>query len=100
MPSKPPSAPSPSDSRLLAALSYLWIVSVPIYLLKRHEPFVHFHSRQGLVLFVTSVVLMFIPMIGWVLNVVIVFLMIIAFFRALAGEEWKIPFISAIAEKF
>lgn len=94
-----PIPPPKSDTHLFAALSYVWIVSVFMYVLKRSDPYVRFHSRQALVLFVLSIIFSFIPLLGWMLNVVVVFLFVIGFLRAYSGEEWRIPFIHDLAEK-
>ena len=88
-----------ADPKLLAAFSYVWILSVPIYFLKRSDPFVRFHSRQGLILFAASVVFSFIPILGWFLNIIVFLVVLVAFVRALSGEQWKIPYVSDLADR-
>lgn len=87
------------DEKLLAALSYLWILSIVIFLIKRDSAFVQFHAKQGLVLWIASIVFWFIPILGWFLNVVVLVLVIIGFVQALNGSEWKIPVVAELAEK-
>ncbi|MFH1170998.1 MAG: hypothetical protein V1778_00460 [bacterium] len=87
------------DDKLLAALSYLWILSIVIYLIKRDRPFVHFHAQQGVVLWIVSIIFWFIPFLGWFLNLLVLILVIVGFVMAINGNEWKIPGVSAIAEK-
>lgn len=88
-----------SDEKLLGALSYLWILSIVILLIKRDSPFVQFHAKQGLVLWVASIIFWFIPVLGWILNLIVLLLIIIGFVQALNGAEWKMPVVSEIASK-
>jgi uncharacterized membrane protein len=83
----------------LAALSYLWILSLVMLLVKKDSPFVQFHAKQAFILFIASVILGFIPVIGWLLNIVIMVLAIVGIVTALQGKWWKIPGISSLAEK-
>lgn len=87
------------ENKLLAAISYLWIVSIIMLLIKKDSKLVQFHAKQGLVLFIVSIVLWFIPVIGWILNLVVVVAIVIGFIKALSGEYYKIPAVSIIAEK-
>ena len=88
-----------SDSNLMGALSYLWILSVVMLLVKKDDPFVKFHARQGLVLFLAGIVLTFIPVIGWMLNVVILVFDIMGFVNAIGGKQVKLPLVGDLAEK-
>jgi len=89
-----------SDSNLMAALSYLWILSVVMLILKKDDKFVIFHAKQGLVLFLASVVANFIPFLGWFLiNPVLIVAMIIGFVMAIQGKEFKMPLVGNLAEK-
>lgn len=88
-----------SDSNLMAALSYLWILSVVMLLLKKEDKFVQFHAKQGLVLFLCSMVLWVIPIIGWLLNMVVTIAVIVGFIMAIQGKEYKMPVVGDLAEK-
>lgn len=90
--------PSTSDSNLMAALSYVWIISVVMLVIKKDDEFVKFHAKQGLILFIASFIGV-IPVIGWFIWAVIVVLMIIGFIKALGGERYKIPVLGDLAEK-
>lgn len=87
------------DEKLLAALSYLWILSIVIFLIKRDSAFVQFHAKQGLVLWIASIIFWFIPVLGWFLNLIILVLVIIGFVQALNGSEWKMPVVADLADK-
>ncbi len=90
---------APEDSNLMAALSYVWIISIVMLVLKKEDPFVAFHAKQGLVLFGVSVLLWFIPIVGWLLNLVVFVGMVVGFIKALSGEEYELPIVSNIAKK-
>lgn len=91
-------APTGSDSNLMAALSYVWIISIIMMIIKKDDQFVVFHAKQGLVLFIASFIGV-IPVIGWFIWIVVVIFEIIGFIKALSGERYKIPVIGDIAEK-
>lgn len=88
-----------SDSNLMAALSYLWLLSVVMLVIKKDDPFVLFHAKQGLVLFLGSIALWFIPILGWLLQLAIFVMVVIGFIKALSGEKYQLPVVGAIAEK-
>jgi uncharacterized membrane protein len=87
-----------SDDKLFGAIAYVWIAAVIIYMLKKDNPFVLHHARQGLVLFLGSLV-WFIPGVGWVIATVAVIGMVIGFLKAQAGEKYEMPFVHLLAEK-
>ena len=87
------------DDKLMGALSYLWILSVVMLIVKKESPFVKFHATQGLILFVVSIIFWFIPIVGWILNIGVVILVIIGFLKALSGEQWEMPVIGLLAKK-
>ncbi|MBU0707971.1 hypothetical protein KKG41_06395 [Patescibacteria group bacterium] len=87
------------DDKLFGALSYLWVLSVVMYVIKKDNEYVKFHARQGLVLFIASVIIWFIPFFNWLLNIVVLIIVIIGFVKAIAGERWEIPVVGPIAKK-
>lgn len=96
-------APGASDdvekNKVLAAISYLWIVSLIILLVKKDSPFAQFHAKQGFVLFIAAIVFGFIPLIGMLLNLVVFVFALIGLISALQGKWRKLPLIAPIAEK-
>lgn len=88
-----------SDSNLMAALSYLWILSVVMLLVKKDDAYVQFHAKQGVVLFVASIILWVIPIIGWLLNIVVTIAVILGFIKAIQGEKYEMPLVADIAKK-
>lgn len=97
-----PKNPDVEDNKLVAAMSYIFVlVFVPLFL-KRESPFCQFHAKQGLAMFMVCIVGMFvfpIPVFGWALGITVAALDIIAIFKTLQGEKWEIPVIGDIAKK-
>ncbi len=83
----------------MAAISYLWIASILMLVMKKDDPFVQFHAKQGTVIFLGSLILWFIPVLGWILNIFALIAMIIGFMKAYAGEKYKMPVVGDLAEK-
>lgn len=100
-----PSTTKKSDENLMAAISYLWILSIIILLTKKDSDYVKFHARQGVVLFAASIALWFIGIVlpflspvVWLLDLVILIAVIIGFIKAYGGERHKLPVVGDISE--
>lgn len=90
------------DNKVMAAISYLWILCLVPLLIKRESKFAQAHAKQGLILFIIEIVgslIFWIPIIGWLLWVVVVLVALVAFIKALQGEYWEIPLVKEIAQK-
>jgi len=92
------------DDKLFAVLSYLLVlVFIPLFM-KRNDPFIQFHAKQGLVIFVGFVLSLiaaqWLPSLGSLLFIVLLIVDIIALVQALLGRRWKIPLIGELAQKF
>ena|SRR3990167_1533559 len=87
-----------ANKNVIAALSYLWILSVVIFVLKKDDAFVKFHAQQGMVLFALSIVGV-VPVIGWPIGLVAFVLVVIGALKAYQGEKFRIPVIADIAAK-
>lgn len=85
------------DEKLLAAVSYFWILSLLILVSKKDSEYVTFHAKQGMVLFFASLILWFIPEIGLGLEVANLLLMLLGFRKALDGKRYPIPFVAEMA---
>lgn len=87
-----------------AALSYVlgWLTGI-VFLLIEKDPFVRFHAMQSIIVFGALTVLMFIPVIGWMLSpllwIVGFVLWLVLIFKAYQGEEFKLPFVGDFAKK-
>ncbi len=87
------------DHRVMAVLSYIWILSIVFLLVKKDSPFVQFHAKQGVIIFAASFIFGFIPIIGWLLNIALLVLAIMGIVSAWQGTMKKLPLISSLAEQ-
>ncbi len=90
------------DSRIIAAMGYLWILFLIPLLLKRKSKFAQFHAKQAMILFGLEVLLslfMWVPVISQVLFVIVIIIAAVGLIKAYNGEWWKGPFIHAWSEK-
>ncbi|OGW82134.1 MAG: hypothetical protein A2Z83_07780 [Omnitrophica bacterium GWA2_52_8] len=97
------------QANVAALLCYAagWITGLIFYLVEKENKFVRFHAFQSIVVFgvltVMPIVLMAIPVIGWVMIPLVylaelvlwIFLMI----KAYQGEKIKLPVAGDLAEK-
>lgn len=94
------------DSKLLlASLSYIGVlVLVPLLSRSSSVPFVRFHAKQGLMVFVGEVLALiasaWAPSLGGLLFVLMLVASIMGLFTSLRGEQRYIPGIGAIADLF
>jgi len=82
----------------MAAIGYVWILSLAVWVAKRQSPFVRFHVRQGLALFLLSILFSMIPLIGRPLVFLTVVGMIIGFIHAGRGEAKSVPIIGELVD--
>lgn len=91
------------DGKIYAILAYLSILCIIPLILKKTNPFVLAHGKQGLVLFVTEVAV-------WILSIVLpnilapltFLLMLLSFLGLIAvlkGEFIRLPIVSNWADK-
>jgi uncharacterized membrane protein len=81
----------------IAAFSYLWVMSVPVYFLRKQSPFVRYHSKQAILLFVLSIPIWFIPIMGRLLELVIMAGMAMGFFAAAQGQYKDVPIVGPLS---
>ena len=90
------------DNKVLAAISYLWILCLIPLFLKRKSKFTQFHAKQGLLLFILEIVgwlVFWIPFIGWILGIAILVLAVLGIVNAMQGRYWEMPILGKYAEK-
>jgi len=94
----------------MAIIAYI-LFFVPLLTDAKDDPFVKYHVRQGLVLFITAIIvwiidrfLFLIPVIGWGLTYLLGFFMltlfIIGVIHAAGGQQKPLPLIGKFSEKF
>ncbi len=91
--------------KLWAVIAYLWILFIIPLLVAKDNKFALYHAKQGLVLFVCSLVVMVIsaiPIIGWVLGllgtIALLILFIIGIVNVLSDKYAPLPLIGKYAE--
>jgi uncharacterized membrane protein len=118
-----PDAPKADDKEIeegktFAAIGYLCILFLVPLLAAKDNAFAQFHAKQGMMLtivgfiamivvIILSVVLSFIPCVGWAIGVLLWFvvtvgwlvLVIMGIVKALQGEYWKMPVLGDWAEQ-
>jgi len=88
-----------------AALSYVlgWITGIVFLLMYRKDNFIRFHAAQSIVTFGILTVIVFIPVIGWILSplvwIVGFVLWLFLIYKAYQGEEFKLPWVGNLAKK-
>jgi uncharacterized membrane protein len=97
------------EANLAGALAYALgpITGILFLVLEKDSKFVRFHAMQStitfLALFAVSVVLSFIPILGWIvaffLQLAAVVLWLVLMFKAFQGEKFKLPTIGDLAER-
>ncbi|MBF0426455.1 MAG: hypothetical protein HQL66_11630 [Magnetococcales bacterium] len=93
-------------SRLYAMFSYLSVLCLVPLILNKDDEYVHFHARQGTVLWVwmtLSILALHIPVIGPVFfsfsALLVALLSLVGIVSVLFSRAWRIPLISALASK-
>ncbi|MBO8179916.1 MAG: DUF4870 domain-containing protein [Archaeoglobus sp.] len=91
------------------ALSYLLgpITGILFLIMEKESQFVKFHAMQSTIVFgglwVLSIILSFIPYIGWMLlpliNLIGLILWILLIYKAYSNEWFKLPVVGDIAEQ-
>ncbi|MBS3091376.1 hypothetical protein J4217_02925 [Candidatus Pacearchaeota archaeon] len=96
------------DSKLYAFLSILLTVIgfIIAYAVKKNDKYVMFYAKQGLVLFIGSVIIWVVSMIpiimfiAWIAWIGWLVLWIIGIVYSLSGEMKDIPIVGVYADKF
>ena len=92
------------NNKVMAVLSYIWILFLVPLLAAKDSKFARFHANQGLVLFLAGIasgVVAVIPILGWILSVVcsivLTVLMILGIINAATGKAKELPIIGKIS---
>lgn len=97
------------NQNLMGVLTYVlgFVTGIAFLLIEKSNQFVRFHAMQSTItfggIFVLSLVLGFIPFIGWVLGMLLgpasLILWILLMYKAYSGEKYKLPYVGEMAEK-
>jgi uncharacterized membrane protein len=95
------------ENRMIASLSYIWILFIVPLVTKKDSKFAVEHAKQGLVLFIAEIivwVISYIPFVGYIIGIVcgiaLFLVALLAFIYAIQGKFWKIPFVYDFAKSF
>ena len=92
------------EKNLFAALCYVGVLVLVPLLVRREDPFINWHIRQGLVvlgvLIISLLASAWIQAVGNLLFLGVMIVDIIALVQALMGKSWKIPWLGDLAGKF
>ncbi len=85
-----------SEDKTVAIVSYItligWIVAFVLHN-NNKTALGAFHLRQSLGLFITGIILWWIPVIGWILNIIVFIFWLIGLINATQGETKPVPII-------
>lgn len=91
---------------MIAALSYIGVISVVVLFAKKDSEFAQFHAKQGVVLFAGEIILYalfmilgFLFFVWWLVSLVFLVASIMGFIKAHGGERYNLPVIGDIASK-
>ena len=97
------------DQNFEALLCYVlgWLTGIVFLFLEKENEYVRFHAMQSLVtflaLFIISVAIGWIPILGWLISVLIsilgLVLWIMLMIKAYQGETYKLPYAGDFAEE-
>jgi uncharacterized membrane protein len=97
------------DENVAGLLCYVlgWVSGLVFFLIEKKNKFVRFHALQSIIVFgvltLASIVLGWIPFIGWVIAWIIwvlaIVLWILLMVKAYQGEKYKLPWAGNLAEK-
>ena len=90
------------ESKVLSALSYVSILFLLPYFLRRDDSFAMYHARQGLVLLIYGVladILGTIPVIGWIFGLFRIYCVFKGISNAVKGVKEPLPYIGKYAER-
>jgi uncharacterized membrane protein len=100
--------PEKKDSHLMAIFSYLGPLVIIPFLTSKNDPFIKFHIKQGLVLFIIEVLISVIaPMFFWslwgvmrLLNLATLILSIIGIVNVVQKKEKTLPLVGGFSKYF
>jgi len=99
--------PAKNDRVLFGVLSYLGPLVIVSLLVKKNDPFIKFHIKQGLVLLSIEVIVWVLSSMMWslwpllnIINLAVLVLSIVGIVNVVQGKENKLPLVGDFAHYF
>ncbi len=96
-----------NNRTLMGILSYLGPLVIVALILGKHDPFVKFHTKQGLVVLSLEVIVWILSSIMWplwmlfnIINLAAIILSIIGIVNVVQGKEKELPLVGGLARHF
>ncbi|HLD22002.1 MAG TPA: hypothetical protein VJB65_03820 [Patescibacteria group bacterium] len=102
------SKPDSSKKNIGMAVVAYFLFFVPLLTDAKNDPYVKFHVKQGLILFIAAVVVSIVNqilptilqlLIGWILSLALLIFWIMGIVNAATGKEKELPLIGHLASK-
>ncbi len=94
------------SSRVMAIMSYLGVLSLVPLVVNKKDPYVYFHARQGVILWMWEVLAIYtllLPTVGKMFfkfsSVACLVLSVVGIISVLLGRAWKFPLVGDWAAK-
>jgi len=95
------------EQKMFSMSAYVPILGLIPLLVKKDDDFVHFHAKQGLILFILWIIIFVIAKIPFYIGAVVAPLLtlaelitiIIALVKVSQGKKWEIPVVYRYADK-
>ncbi|MBW2981248.1 hypothetical protein KY343_00065 [Candidatus Woesearchaeota archaeon] len=91
------------QSKIVAIVSYItligWIIALIMNQSKKTE-LGSFHIRQALLIYIVWFIFWWIPVIGWILNIVVFVFWIMGLVYAAQGQKKEVPLLGPLAQKW
>jgi len=79
------------ENKFIAALSYIWIISLFVLLFKRNSAFAQFHAKQGTAIFILEAISIFFGPLVFIPVILAIFLSFKGVKASLEGKYWILP---------
>ena len=86
------------ENKVLAAISVFPLIGLIMFFVEKDDLFVRYYGAQFMWLGLLFLVV-WIPCVGWLINVAGILVMIIGFVKALQGERFDVPLLSDLGLK-
>lgn len=73
-----------------------WVIALILNSSEKKDEITSFYIRQLLGLFLLSIILLFVPIVGWIANIAIFVFWIISLIGAINGEMKEIPWVGKL----